>query len=127
MAPTDLSAGLAEKVNEYQVMSAPLEQAMRELEYAQTLLKARAESDIAKTVPALGALADILDISSLDLLMAHDRLAFVHDAMQRQGLTEQDVAQQMHALVSPDDQSRSDLKALGIGEEISQPTASSAT
>ena len=118
MAPTDLSAGLAEKVNEYQVMSAPLEQAMRELEYAQTLLKARAESDIARTVPALGALADILDISSLDLLMAHDRLAFVHDAMQRQGLTEQDVAQQMRALVSSDDQSRNDLKALGIGEEI---------
>ena len=127
MAATDLSAGLAEKVNEYQVMSAPLDQAMRELEYAQTLLKARAESDIAQTVPALGALADILDISSLDLLMAHDRLAFVHQAMQRQGLTEQDVAQQMRALVAPDDQSRSDLKALGIGEEISQPTVNSAT
>lgn len=123
MAATDLSAALAEKVNEYQVMSAPLEQAMRELEYAQTLLKARAESDIAQTVPALGALADILDISSLDLLMAHDRLAFVHAAMQRQGLTEQDVAQQMRTLVSSDDQSRNDLKALGIGEEISQPAA----
>jgi hypothetical protein len=125
MAPTDLSAGLAEKVNEYRVMSAPLDQAIRELEYAQTLLKARAESDIAQTVPALGALADILDISSLDLLMAHDRLAFVHDAMQRQGLTEQDVAQQMRALVSPDDQSRSDLKALGIGEEISKAGSNS--
>lgn len=120
MAPTDLSAGLAEKVNEFRVMSAPLDQAIRELEYAQTLLKARAESDIAQTVPALGALADILDISSLDLLMAHDRLAFVHEAMQRQGLTEQDVAQQMRALVSSDDQSRNDLKALGIGEEISK-------
>jgi len=125
MAPTDLSAGLAEKVNEYRVMSAPLDQAIRELEYAQTLLKARAESDIAQTVPALGTLADILDISSLDLLMAHDRLAFVHDAMQRQGLTEQDVAQQMRALVSPDDQSRSDLKALGIGEEISKAGSNS--
>ena len=125
MAPTDLSAGLAEKVNEYRVMSAPLDQAIRELEYAQTLLKARAESDIAQTVPALGALADILDISSLDLLMAHDRLAFVHEAMQRQGLTEQDVAQQMRALVSPDDQSRSDLKALGIGEEISKAGSNS--
>ena len=54
MAPTDLSAGLAEKVNEYRVMSAPLDQAIRELEYAQTLLKARAESDIAQTVPCFG-------------------------------------------------------------------------
>ena len=114
----EMTAGLTEKVNEYRVMSAPLENAMRELEYAQTLLKARAESDIAQTVPALGALADILDISSLDLLMSHDRLAFVHEAMSRQGLTEQDVAQQMRALVSSD-QSRDDLKALGIGEQIS--------
>lgn len=119
MAGNELSAGLAEKVNEYRVMSAPLEQAIRELEYAQALLKARAESDIAQTVPALGALADILDISSLDLLMSHDRLAFVHDAMQRQGLTEGEVAHQMRALVSSDDQSRNDLKALGIGEKIS--------
>ncbi len=118
MAGNELSAGLVEKVNEYRVMSAPLETAIRELEYAQTLLKARAESDIAQTVPALGALADILDISSLDLLMAHDRLAFIHDAMHRQGLTEEDVAQQMRGLVSSD-QSRDDLKALGIGNEIS--------
>lgn len=119
MTGNDLSAGLAEKVNEYQMLRAPLTQAIRELEYAQTLLKARAESDIAQTVPALGALAEILDISSLDLLMAGDRLALVHEAMRRQGLTEADVAQQMHALVAPDDQSRRDLKALGIGEEIS--------
>ena len=117
MAGNELSAGLTEKVNEYRVMSAPLENAIRELEYAQTLLKARAESDIAQTVPALGALADILEISSLDLLMAHDRLAFVHEAMRRQGLTEADVAQQMRALVSSD-QSRADLKALGIGEQM---------
>ncbi len=117
MAGNDLSAGLAEKVNEYRVMSAPLEQAMRELEYAQTLLRARAESDIALTVPALGALADILDISTLDLLMASDRHAFVHEAMARQGLSDEDVAQQMRALdASP--QSRDDLKALGIGEQI---------
>ena len=118
MAGSDLSSGLAEKVNEYRVMSAPLEQAMRELEYAQTLLKARAESDIAQTVPALGALADILAISTLDLLMAPDRLAFVHKAMAQHGLSQDDVAQQMRALVSSP-QSRDDLKALGIGEQIS--------
>lgn len=118
MAANDLSAGLTEKVNEYRVMSAPLEQAIRELEYAQTLLKARAESDIAQTVPALGALADILDISTLDLLMAPDRLGYVHEAMARQGLSADDVAQQMRALVSSP-QSRDDLRALGIGEQIS--------
>lgn len=119
MAGSQLSAGLTEKVNEFRVMSAPLEQAMRELEYAQTLLKARAESDIAQTVPAVGALAEILDISILDLLMARDRLSLVHEAMQRQGLSETEVAQQMRSLVSPD-QSRDDLKALGIGEQITE-------
>ena len=119
MASSQLSAGLTEKVNEFRVMSAPLEQAMRELEYAQTLLKARAESDIAQTVPAVGALAEILDISILDLLMARDRLSLVHEAMQRQGLSETEVAQQMRSLVSPD-QSRDDLKALGIGEQITE-------
>ena len=118
MAMNELSGDLAEKVNEFRVMVAPLDQAMRELEYAQTLLRARAESDIAQTVPALGALADILDISSLDLLMAHDRVSFVRDAMARQSLTETEVAVQMRALVASDDRSRSDLKALGIGEEI---------
>lgn len=117
MAGNELSAGLAEKVNEYRVMSAPLEQAMRELEYAQTLLRARAESDIAQTVPALGALADILDISTLDLLMAPDRVAFVRAAMERQGLAEGDVVHQMHPLVASP-QSRDDLKALGIGEHL---------
>ena len=50
--------------------------------------------------------------------MAHDRVSFVRDAMARQSLTESEVAAQMRALVAPDDRSRSDLKALGIGEEI---------
>lgn len=117
MAGNELSAGLAEKVNEFRVMSAPLEQAMRELEYAQTLLRARAESDIAQTVPALGALADILDISTLDLLMAPDRVAFVRAAMERQNLSEGDVVHQMQPLVASP-QGRDDLKALGIGEHL---------
>jgi len=118
MAGNEISAGLAEKVNEYRMMSAPLQQAMSELEYAQTMLKARAESDIAQTVPALGALADILDISSLDLLMAPDRIAFLQEAMERRGISAEEVGQHMRSIVeSP--QSRDDLKALGFGEEIS--------
>lgn len=118
MVGNEISAGLAEKVNEYRMMSAPLQQAMSELEYAQAMLKARAESDIAQTVPALGALADILDISALDLLMAPDRIAFLQAAMERQGLTADEVGQHMRSIIASE-QSRDDLKALGIGEEIS--------
>lgn len=117
MAGNELSAGLAEKVNEYRLMSAPLEQAIHELEYAQSLLKARAEHDIAHTVPALGALAEILDISTLDLLMAPDRLAFVHEAMARHGLSADDLAQQMRALGAPPE-SPDDLKALGLADPV---------
>ena len=122
--PDDARDALTEKVNEYRVMAAPLEQAMRELEYAQSLLKARAESDIAQTVPALGALSDILDISPLDLLMAPDRLAFVHAAMERQGLTADDVARQMRSLSGPDGTPappadlRDGLHALGLSDPI---------
>jgi len=118
MAANDISAGLAEKVNEYRVMTAPLQQAMQELELAQSMLKARAESDIAQTVPALGALADILDISVLDLLMAPDRVEFLQGAMARQQLSPEQVGHKMRALVgSPhsDDQ----LLALGLGENLS--------
>jgi hypothetical protein len=118
MAGNEISAGLTEKLNEFQVMNAPLEQAIRELEYAQSLLKARAEYDIAQTVPALGALADILDISSLDLLMAENRISFLQSAMERNGLTAEEVGDQMRSLVASP-QSHDDLKALGIGEQIS--------
>jgi hypothetical protein len=117
MIGNEINSGLTEKVNEYRMMSAPLNQAISELEYAQSMLKARAESDIAQTVPALGALAEILEISSLDLLMAPDRLAFLQAAMERRELTAEEVGRQMRALVvSPE--SRTDLKALGIGEDI---------
>ena len=118
MAANELTAGLAEKVNEYRMMAAPLEQAMQELELAQTMLKARAESDIAQTVPALGALADVLGISALDLLMAPDRLAFLQEAMERQRLTPDEVGRQMRALVTSP-HTHDDLRALGIGEQIS--------
>jgi hypothetical protein len=114
---SEISEGLTEKVNEFRMMNAPLEQAIQELEYAQSLLKARAEHDINQTVPALGALAEILDISSLDLLTAPDRLEFLQEAMKRTGLTQDEVGQQMRALVASQ-QSRDDLKALGISEEI---------
>lgn len=126
MPADDVRDALTEKVNEYRVMSAPLEQAMRELEYAQSLLKARAESDISQTVPALGALSDILDISPLDLLMAPDRLQFVHAAMARQGLTGDDVARQMRSLSAPGPDGttpppadlRDGLQALGLNDPI---------
>jgi len=118
MAANELTAGLAEKVNEYRMMAAPLEQAMQELELAQTMLKARAESDIAQTVPALGALADVLDISALDLLMAPDRLEFLQEAMARQRLTPEEVSQQMRNIVTSP-HTHDDLRALGIGEQIS--------
>lgn len=116
MHGNEISSGLTEKVNEYRMMSAPLQQAISELEYAQSMLKARAEHDIAQTVPALGALAEVLDISSLDLLMSPNRIDFIQEAMVRKGLTAEEVGAQLKAIVSSPQ--TDELKALGIAEQI---------
>jgi hypothetical protein len=99
--PENVSAFLSEKLGEYRILAAPLQRATREMEYAHQLLRARVESEIALEVPALGALADILEVSLLDVLMAPDRSAFLHGAMNDAGLTSEQVLQQLRALGPP--------------------------
>jgi predicted transcriptional regulator len=78
---TPVPNAIQEKVNEYQVLIAPVEQAIRELQFAQGMLRARAEEEIHALSPALEALAEALDISTLDLLLAKDRAAFLQEAV----------------------------------------------
>lgn len=108
-----VSEYLSEKIGEYRILASPLERAASEMEYARQLLKARVESEIADHVPALGALAELLDISILDLLMAQDRRAFIENAMTEAGLSTQDVIQHLRALAPP---SGEDWTALGLEE-----------
>ena len=75
-----------EKLNEYKVLVAPVERAIRELHLARGMLRARAEDEINALSPALAALAEALGISTLDLLTSSDRSQFLHDAVLRSEL-----------------------------------------
>ena len=75
-----------EKLNEYRVLVAPVERAIRELHLARGMLRARAEDEINALSPALGALAEALGISTLDLLTSSDRSRFLHEAVLRSEL-----------------------------------------
>jgi len=97
----DIAAYLSSKISEYRILAAPLERAAREMDYAHHLLRSKVESEIADEVPALGTLADLLNISVLDMLMAPDQRRFVADAMDRAGVTSQEVLQQLRALGPP--------------------------
>ena len=74
-------AHVQEKLNEYQVLVAPVEQAIRELQLARGMMRARAEDEINALSPALFTLSEMLDISVLDLLTAQDRAGFLADAV----------------------------------------------
>jgi hypothetical protein len=108
----DIAAYLSSKISEYRILSAPLERAAREMDYTHQLLRSKVESEIAEEVPALGAVAGILDISLLDMLMAPDHRRFVAEAMDRAGLTSQDVLQQLRTLGPPP--RTEELEALGL-------------
>lgn len=79
--PIRVMGAVQEKVNEYSVLVAPVEQAIRELQFAQGMLRARAEDEINALSPALSALSEALGISTLDLLTAADRAQFLRDAV----------------------------------------------
>jgi len=89
-------------------MSAPLERAAQEMDYAHSLLRARVETEISEHVPLIGTLAEILDI-----LFAPDRPAFVQKAMVDAGLSSEDLLQQLRALGPPHDD---ELRAIGLDE-----------
>ncbi len=110
---TEIGDAVQEKVNEYRVLVAPMENAVRELQLARGMLRARAEEEIHLLSPALAALSEALDISTLDLLTARDRAAFLQDAVTRSPLSVEEIQQRILAAgVDADDE----LKALGLPE-----------
>lgn len=110
---TDASGAVQEKVNEYSVLVAPVEQAIRELQLARGMLRARAEDEIHALSPALAALAEVLEISTLDLLTAADRGAFLQAAVERSALPIEEIRNRiLSAGVGAGEQ----LKALGLPE-----------
>ena len=88
---SEMMGAIQEKVNEYGVLVAPVEQAIRELKLAQGMLRARAEDEINALSPALAALSEALEISTLDLLTSADRAAFLREAVARSPLPVEEI------------------------------------
>ncbi len=80
-----------DKMSEYRILVAPVEQAIKELQLARGMLRARAESEIHTIAPALAALSEALGISTLDLLLAPDRQLFLRDAFAASGVSPESV------------------------------------
>jgi hypothetical protein len=111
----DESTLIQEKLREYLTLVGPLDRAGAEIELSRKMIRARTEDELHQIAPALGALSEVLGISSIDLLLARDRRAFVQDAVERSGLSIDEVRLRLS-----DGQStaRDDLKLLGFGESL---------
>ena len=91
------AGSVLEKVNEFKVLVAPVEQAIRELQLARGMLRARAEDEINALSPALAALSEALEISTLDLLTAGNRAQFLQDAVHRANLPVDEIRRRIAA------------------------------
>ena len=102
-----------EKLNEFQALISPVERAIKELQFTQGLMRARAEEEINSLSPALSALADALNISTLELLTAPDRAAFLRDAVERANLPVDEVRRR---ILEAGAGAQEQLLALGVPE-----------
>jgi hypothetical protein len=97
---SEATVAVQDKMSEYRVLVAPVEQAIKELQLARGMLRARAESEIHAIAPALAALSDALNISTLDLLLAPDRQAFLREAFSASGISPEAVREKVLAASS---------------------------
>jgi hypothetical protein len=111
----DSGALIREKLNEYQMMLAPLERAQEDISFSRRMLRARTEEEINQIAPVLGVLAESLNVSTLDMLLAEDRVAFVQRALVASGLSVEEISQR---LIEASSTAREDLKLLGFGESL---------
>lgn len=89
------ATSVQEKLNEYHVLAAPVEQAIRELQLARGMMRARAEDEINALSPALSTLSEMLNISTLDLLTASDRAQFLQNALAQSGAPVEEIRRRL--------------------------------
>ena len=107
----DVAGSVQEKVNEYRILAAPVEQAIREMQLAKGMLRARAEEEINTLSPVLSVLSDVLGVSTLDILLAKDREAFLQQAVAQSGLSVTEIRDRM---VAAEVGAGEQLRALGL-------------
>jgi hypothetical protein len=111
----DSGSLLREKLNEYLMMVAPLERAEEDIAFSRRMLRMRTEEEIYQIAPVLGALADALNVSAIEMLLAPDRVGFVKAAMERSGVSVEEISTR---LIEASSTAREDLRLLGFGESI---------
>ncbi len=109
----EATRAVQEKVAEYGLLVGPVERAIRELQLTQGMLRARIEEEIHAVSPALAALAETLDISTLDLLTAGDRAQFLREAVAAARVPMDEIRRR---LVEAGAGSGEQLEALGLPE-----------
>ena len=110
---SEIVDAVQEKVNEYRVLVAPMENAIRDLQLARGMLRARAEDEIEQLSPALAALTDALGVSTIDLLTAGDRATFLREAVSNCALSVEEIH---HRIRAAGIGAGEELKALGLPE-----------
>ncbi|MCX6366191.1 MAG: hypothetical protein NTX57_05720 [Armatimonadetes bacterium] len=111
---SEVASLIQEKVNEYSVLVAPVENAIRELQLHQGMQRARAEDEIHALSPALAAISETLGISVLDLLLSKDRETFLREAVMQAALPMEVIRERILATAGAGGGEQ--LKALGIPE-----------
>lgn len=111
---SEVASSIQEKVNEYSVLVAPVERALRDLQLQRGMLRARAEDEILALSPALAAISEALGISVLDLLLSKDREAFLREAVENAALPIEEIRGRI--LLAAGSGSGEHLKALGLPE-----------
>ena len=108
-----VGAAVMEKVNEYGLLAAPVERAIRELQLTRGMLRARVEEEIHTLSPALAVLSETLNISTLDLLTAPDREQFLRDAVASANIPVEEIGRRVLAAGTG---AGEQLQALGLPE-----------
>lgn len=111
---SEIASTIQEKVNEYSVLVAPVERAIRDLQLTLGMQRARAEDEIHALSPALAAISETLGISVLDLLLAKDREVFLREAVAQSALSVEAVRDRILAVAGSGGGEQ--LKALGLPE-----------
>jgi len=96
-------------------MLGPLQRASEEVDISKKMLKAKTEEEIREVAPALGALAEVLNVSSIDILLAEDQRAFIQEAMERSTVT---VAEIRDHMLEASSSAREEMKLLGFGDNL---------
>lgn len=111
---SEIASSIQEKVNEYSVLVAPVERAIRELQLSLGMHRARAEEEIHTLSPALAAISETLGVSVLDLLLAKDRETFLREAVAQSALPVEAIRDRI--LTAAGAGGGEQLKALGLPE-----------